>query len=172
MFLSKYRAFYHVGFLGKPMQTTFFFNILDRKKKLFRAEKLTLKKCVKNLHFLMGLVHGSCQKMELFTMCAFLANQGRKDHFFNIFWIERNCFQTRKVKFQKRANNRILKMGQSMVFVKKLSFLPCGIFRQTKAEKIVFSIFWIEKNTFQRRKENFQKWVKNQNFFEGLGTAQ
>ena len=66
------------------MQKRLFFNILDRKKKrLFRAEKRTLKKFVRNRHFLLGLVHGSCQKMELFNrMCVFLGNQGRKEHFF------------------------------------------------------------------------------------------
>ena len=44
-----------------------FFVILD-KKILFRPEKGSLEKTKKNLNFPKGLVHGFCQKMEIFVI--------------------------------------------------------------------------------------------------------
>ena len=42
------------------------------------------------------------------------------------------------MKFQKRPKNGIFQRGYSMVFVKNLSFLPCGFFKALNAETIVF----------------------------------
>ena len=105
-------------------------------KNKFQTRKVKFQKRSKKSNFTKRLVHGFCQKIEILTMRAFQANQCRKDSFL-IFWIEKKKIQTRKVKFQKGPKNQIFQRGQSMVVVKKLSFLPCGFFRQTKAEMIV-----------------------------------
>ena len=52
---------------------------------------MNFQKYLKKRNFLKGQVHGSCQKIELFSMSAFWANQGRKDRFL-LFWIEKNTF--------------------------------------------------------------------------------
>ena len=63
------------------MQKRLFFDNLDRKEYFLEQKSELLKICVKNRH-------GSFQKIELFTMCAFLASQGRKDLFL-ILWIKK-----------------------------------------------------------------------------------
>ena len=56
--------------------------------------------------------------------------------------------------------------GLVHVFVKKSSFLPCGLFRKTNAEKIVFEYSGWKIILF--RKLKFQKCVKNGRFLMGL----
>ena len=46
-FLSINRTFYHVCFLGQIYSERWFFNLLDKKRILFRLEKLSLKKVQK-----------------------------------------------------------------------------------------------------------------------------
>ena len=71
-------------------------------------------------------------------MCAFLANQGRKDRFL-IFRIEKDKFKTRKVKFQKMCEKLYFLKGLVDVFCEKNGvFYLAGFFRETKAENIVF----------------------------------
>ena len=48
-----------------------------------------LQKSPKNRNFPKGLVYNLREKIELFNMYAFWANQARKDRFL-IFWIEKN----------------------------------------------------------------------------------
>ena len=45
--------------------------------------------------------------------------------------------------------------GLVHVFVKKPSFLPCGIFRETKAEKIVFWYSGNKNILFSAEKQSF-----------------
>ena len=79
-FFSENRTFYHVRFFGKPRKERSLFNILDRKEYIFGQKSEVSKTSVK-LNFSKELVHGSCQKIVLFSMCTFLANQERKDRF-------------------------------------------------------------------------------------------
>ena len=70
MFLSKYRGFYHVGFLGKLMQKRLFFNIVNRKE-YFSEQKSEVPNRSKRSNFSNGLVHVFGKKIELFTMRVF-----------------------------------------------------------------------------------------------------
>ena len=116
VFDKKIERFTMRVFLCKPRQKRLFFHILNRKE-YFLEQKSKHSKLSKKSQFFKGFSPKDC---------------------FLILWREMNTFQSRKVKFQKRPKNRIFQRGQSMVFVKKMSFLPCGLFRQTKPEKIVF----------------------------------
>ena len=125
------------GFLlCKPRQKILFFYILNRKE-YFLEQRSKHSKLSKKPQFFKGFSPLFLSKNETFYHVCFFPNQGGKDCFL-ILWREMNTFQSRKVKFQKRPKNRIFQRGQSMVFVQKMSFLPCGLFRQTKPEEIVF----------------------------------
>ena len=115
-------------------------------KKKFQTRKVKFQKGPKNQIFQRGQSMVFVKKLG-FYHARFLGKPRKKRSLFNILY-RKNKFQFRKVKFQKGPKNRNFQRGQSMFFVKKLSFSPSGFFRQTKAEKIVFLIFWIEKNTF------------------------
>ena len=70
-------------------------------------------------------------------MWFFKAHQGRKECFFNI--LDRKEYfsdQIREVLIMSAKLN--FSKGLVHLFVKKSSFLPCGLFRKTNAEKIVF----------------------------------
>ena len=71
MFLSKYRAFYHVGFLGSLVRKRLFFNIVNRKE-YFLEQKSEVSNRSKRSNFSKGLVHVFGKKIELFTMRVFL----------------------------------------------------------------------------------------------------
>ena len=115
-------------------------------KKKFQTRKVKFQKGPKNQIFQRGQSMFFVKKLG-FYHARFLGKPRKKRSLFNILY-RKNKFQFRKVKFQKGPKNRNFQRGQSMFFVKKLNFSPSGFFRQTKAEKIVFFIFWIEKNTF------------------------
>ena len=115
-------------------------------KKKFQTRKVKFQKGPKNQIFQRGQSMVFVKKLG-FYHARFLGKPRKKRSLFNILY-RKNKFQFRKVKFQKGPKNRNFQRGQSTFFVKKLSFSPSGFFRQTKAEKIVFFIFWIEKNTF------------------------
>ena len=107
------------------------------------------------------------RKIELFTMRVFQANQGRKKIVFLIFWIEANKFQTRKVKFQKGPKNRIFHGGQSIVFVKKLSFLPCRFLGKPRQKRSFFNILE-RKEYFLDEKSKASKTSEKSDFSKGL----
>ena len=135
----------------QPKEEKIAFYYSGQKRILLRPVSKTSEKS----NFLKGLVHVFCQKQSCLRCEFFQANQGRKDRFL-IFWIGKNKFQTRKVKSKKRSKKiEFFKEVSPWFLSEKLSFLPCGFFRQTKAEKIVFLIFWIEANKFQTRKVKF-----------------
>ena len=143
-----------------------FLDILDRKEYFLEQKSELFKKCVKNRKFLKGVVHDSCPKLELLTMCAFFPNQGGKDCLL-ILWIEKNTFQTRKVKLQRRPKNRVFQRGQFVFLSKNQACYHVG-FQADQGKKGRFLIFWIEKNTFQSRKVKFQKRPKNRIFQRGV----
>ena len=107
------------------------------------------------------------RKIELFTMRVFQANQGRKKIVFLIFWIEANKFQTRKVKFQKGPKNRIFHGAQSIVFVKKLSFLPCRFLGKPRQKRSFFNILE-RKEYFLDEKSKASKTSEKSDFSKGL----
>ena len=58
---------------------------------LFRPEKWSSHKVEKNRHFAKGLVHGFCQKIELFPYVIFEQKKRQKETFFNIL-DRKECF--------------------------------------------------------------------------------
>ena len=117
------------------------------------------------LDFSKGVSPCSCQNIELFTMWVFQAAQCGKDCFL-ILWIEKNTFQTKKVKFPKGPKNRVFQRGKSM-FLSKNQASYHVVFLGREGKKDRFLIFRIEKDTFQSRKVKFQKRPKNQIFYRG-----
>ena len=69
-FLSKNRPFWYMIFLSKQSKKEIYFNILDSKESFFDLKSETLPKS-KKLAFSKGLVHGFCQKIDLFLICFF-----------------------------------------------------------------------------------------------------
>ena len=57
------------------------FSIFWIENKHCKTEKLTFQQGPKNGHFLKGLVHGFCPKIEVFLMGAFHRNSIRKQRF-------------------------------------------------------------------------------------------
>ena len=89
-FFSKNRPFSHRFFFSKERKKDTFFDILD-KKEWFLDLKSEVLKSGKNLNFDKLLVHGFCQKIDLFLIGFFWAKKERKTHFL-IFWIKKNDF--------------------------------------------------------------------------------
>lgn len=84
--------------LGKSWQKRQLSDIPDTKEHIINQKSDVLKRSTK-VYFLKELVHDCFKKIDLFIMCAFQANHGRKDSFF-IFQIKKNSFQSRKKKLQ------------------------------------------------------------------------
>ena len=55
-----------------------------------------------------------------------------------------------------------------MVFVKKLSLLPCALFWQTKAKKGPFFNIQDRKEYFLEQKHEFSKMCKKSEYFNGV----
>ena len=70
-------------FVRKKSQKRAFFDILDRKEcMLFRPEKWSSRKSLKNRHFPKGLVDGFCQKIDFLSYIFFVQRKPER----NIFW--------------------------------------------------------------------------------------
>ena len=80
--LSKNRTFSYCFFSQKLCQKRSFFDIYERKQ-LFFNQILQFQQGPKNEHFLKGLGHGFCPKIESSLMAVFHINYVRKDR----FWI-------------------------------------------------------------------------------------
>ena len=132
-----------------------FFDILDRKEYFLEQKSELFKKCVKNRKFLKGAVHDSCPKIELFTMCAFFPNQGGKDCLL-ILWIEKNTFQTRKVKLQRRPKNRVFQRGQFVFLSKNQACYHVGFLGRPR-QKRSFSNILDRKEYFLEQKSEVSK---------------
>ena len=83
MLLSKYRAFYHVGFLGKLMKKRLFFNIVNRKE-YFLEQKSEVSNRSKISNFSKGLVFFFLVQKLSFLPCGFLGKPWKKRSTFNI----------------------------------------------------------------------------------------
>ena len=132
-----------------------FFDILDRKEYFLEQKSELFKKCVKNRKFLKGVVHDSCPKLELLTMCAFFPNQGGKDCLL-ILWIEKNTFQTRKVKLQRRPKNRVFQRGQFVFLSKNQACYHVGFLGRPR-QKRSFSNILDRKEYFLEQKSEVSK---------------
>ena len=86
-------------FLANLARKDRFFKILGRQE-CFLDKKKEVSEMSKQLKFSKRLVHSFCQKIELFIIFVFWANQPRKNRFFK-FWTKKNAFYTRKRKFFK-----------------------------------------------------------------------
>ena len=80
--LSKTRTFAYRSFSQKLCQKRSFLDILKRTQS-FEDQKMKFKQGPKNGHFLKGLVHGLCPKIEPSLIPVFHKNYARKDR----FWI-------------------------------------------------------------------------------------
>ena len=106
-------------------------DILDRKD-CFLDQKSKISKKSKNQNFPKGLVHGFGLQIELFNMCNFWTSEARKDRFL-VFWIEKNAFQTRKVKFQKSPKMSKFSRGNKPWFLSiNRTYFVCVYFGQIK----------------------------------------
>ena len=149
VFVKKSTFFHMFFFWAKKSHKETFFDILDRKECFLDHKRKLLKKSKKNRHFAKGLIHGFCQKVDLFLICFFfLAKNARKKHFL-IFWIEIKAFWTSKVKFSKsRKKSTFCKGVNPWFWSKNRPFSYMFSLEQKKARKKEFLIFWIEKNAF------------------------
>ena len=104
----------------------------------FLDQKSEVSKSPKIRKFLKGYSTVFCQKLELFTMCIFCANEATKDCFFNIV-DRKECLLDKKSDVSKKVRKiEIFQRVKSMVFVKKSDLLPRVFVGQIKPEKIVF----------------------------------
>ena len=136
--------------LGKSWQKRQLSDIPDTKEHFVNQKSDVLKRSTK-VYFLKELVHDCFQKIDLFIMCAFPANRGRKDSFL-IFQIKKNSFQSRKKKFQNFEKIAIFQRGISPWFLSKKTSFTMGAFWANHATKDSFRIFQIQKIAFQTSK--------------------
>ena len=85
--------------LGKSWQKRQLSDIPDTKEHIINQKSDVLKRSTK-VYFLKELVHDCFQKIDLFIMCAFQANHGRKDSFFYILDKKRILFRAEKRSFK------------------------------------------------------------------------
>ena len=133
--------------LGKSWQKRQLSDIPDTKEHFINQKSDVLKRSTK-VYFLKELVHDCFQKIDLFIMCAFQANHGRKDSFF-IFQIKKNSFQSRKKKFQNFEKIAVFQRGISPWFLSKKRALPWVLFGQIMPQKIVFGYSRYKRSPFR-----------------------
>lgn len=133
--------------LGKSWQKRQLSDIPDTKEHIINQKSDVLKRSTK-VYFLKELVHDCFKKIDLFIMCAFQANHGRKDSFF-IFQIKKNSFQSRKKKFQNFEKIAIFQRGISPWFLSKKRALPWVLFGQIMPQKIVFGYSRYKRSPFR-----------------------
>ena len=133
--------------LGKSWQKRQLSDIPDTKEHIINQKSDVLKRSTK-VYFLKELVHDCFKKIDLFIMCAFQANHGRKDSFF-IFQIKKNSFQSRKKKFQNFEKIAIFQRGISPWFLSRKRALPWVLFGQIMPQKIVFGYSRYKRSPFR-----------------------
>ena len=133
--------------LGKSWQKRQLSDIPDTKEHFINQKSDVLKRSTK-VYFLKELVHDCFKKIDLFIMCAFQANHGRKDSFL-IFQIKKNSFQSRKKKFQNFEKIAIFQRGISPWFLSKKRALPWVLFGQIMPQKIVFGYSRYKRSPFR-----------------------
>ena len=176
VFTKKSTFFLYFFFNQKSQKETFFLFWLV--KNAFQTRKVKFQQSKKNRHFAKGLVHGFCQKIDLFLICFFFQQKkGVKKHFL-IFWSM--LFRTQKKTSKNSKKNRHFPKGLVHGFCQKIDlFLICFFF--AKSHKEIFfdildrkKVLWTSKVKFSksRKKSLFCKRVspwflsKNRPFFQ------
>ena len=88
-------------------------------------------KSPKNRNFLKGLDHGFCEKIELFIIFVFWANQATKNHCFEILR-KKECFSGQKKEVFKKSNQWKSFKGVSPWFWSKNRTFLCVFLGQIK----------------------------------------
>ena len=114
-----------------------------------------------------GLLHGFCQKIDLFLICFFVSQKKQKKTFFDILY-RKECFLDHKREVLKMFKKSTFCKGVSPWFFLKNGRFPNLFFWAEKARKKHFFIFWIVKNAFETWKVKFQQSKKNRHFAKGL----
>ena len=134
---------------------------------LFRPEKWSFQKSKKSNVF-KGLLHGFCQKLELFTMCIFCANEATKDCFFNIV-DRKECFLDKKVTFQKKSRKSKFSKGLSPWFLSKSrTFYHVCLLGKLSQKRSFFDILDKKKSSLDQKKWRFKKLKKKSNFSKAV----
>lgn len=147
-FAQKNRTLSHLCFRANQVRKNRFL-IYYKKIMLFYTRKVKFKKEQKKSKFLIGLVHGFCLNSKFFHLCAFLLRNQVSKSLFDI--LDRNeCFLDQKIDLWKSAKKSKFAKGVHIngFCPKSELFLICVFWANKVKKKIVFAIFWIEKNAF------------------------
>ena len=109
-FFSKNRPFSYMFFLTKKSQKERFFDILDRNECFLDLKSEVLKRSKKST-FCKRVSPWFLSKNRLFSYMFFFQPKKPERNIFFSFWIVKNAFQTRKVKFQQSKKNRHFAKG-------------------------------------------------------------
>ena len=134
---------------------------------LFRPEKWSFQKS-KNSKVFKGLLHGFCQKLELFTMCIFCANEATKDCFFNIV-DRKECLLDKKSDVSKKVRKIEIFQRVSPWFLSKsrTCYHVC-LLGKSSQKRSFFDILDEKKMLFRPKKVTFQKTKKKSNFSKAV----
>ena len=137
VFLKKSTFFLYV-FLTKKSQKERFFDILDRNECFLDLKSEVLKRSKKST-FCKRVSPWFLSKNRLFSYMFFFQPKKPERNIFFSFWIVKNAFQTRKVKFQQSQKNRHFAKGLVHGFCQKIDlFLKIFFFQGKKPERKIF----------------------------------
>ena len=143
-------------FLSKKNQKETFFDVLDRKECFLDRKRKVLKNSKESTFCNLGLVHGFCQKIDLFLICFFWAKKSQKETFFDVL-DRKECFLDRKKKVLKNSKESTFYKGVSSWFLSKNWPFSYKFFFEQKAIKKHFLIFWIQNKVFWTSKMKFSQ---------------
>ena len=129
-----------------------------------KSEVLTKSK--KNRHFAKELVHGFCQKIDLFSY-VFLSRKGQKETFFYIL-DRKECHLDLKSEVLTKSKNIVILEGVSPWFLSKNRPFFYVYFLTKKANKDIFWYSEKEIKLFGPQKWSSHKVEKNRHFAKGL----
>ena len=116
-----------MGVFYKNYVTKNRFSIFWIENKHSKTKKIDVLTRAKNGHFLKGLVHGFCRKMELFLIGVFYKNHIRK-HRFLYCRQKRMILSRKKLKFYKRTKNGHFPKGLVHGFCPKFELSVIAVF--------------------------------------------
>ena len=120
----------------------------------------------KNRHFAKGLVHGFCQKIDLFLICFFWPKKDKK----NIFHIldSKECFLDLKSEVLKKSKQSTFCKGFSPWFLSKNRPFSHMFFLSKKSQKETFFHILDRKEWFLDHKRKVLKNSKKSTFCNGV----
>ena len=143
-----------MGVFYKNYVTKNRFSIFWIENKHSKTKKIDVLTRAKNGHFLKGLVHGFCRKMELFLIGVFYKNHIRKPRFLYCRQ-KRMILSRKKLKFYKRTKNGHFPRGLVNGFCPKIELSVIAVFYRSYVIKDRFQIFLLENNHLQTTKLKF-----------------